>query len=258
MICLTKNSFFYIMKYIVRVFKYPHREIKKRKKLDMSKESVRKIRKIYGICMAVYSGIVGLLFIIQVWSIFLSTPNDPYTRASIAAAFQQIAVPVWIWVVVLIAGAFIPHSEKTLRKAYVSSQIQLDRLYKRVNVTEEITKKTKALKIIRIVLVCLQILVWAAAIIVGIVLLTMNPYQPVFPIEFFKEHNGLVDRLICLLPWLLNSMAVSVAATLVADFTRKKEIAVLKEALISKAKTAEKTAEQCAQCQQKQRFYLIQ
>lgn len=211
--------------------------------MDMAKVNIRKIRKIYGICMAVYSGIVGLLFIIQVWSIFRSVPDNPYTVARITAAFSKIAVPVWIWVAAMVAGAFIPKAEIEKPKAYISSQLQLERLYKRVNVTEEMAAKIQPLKTLRIAFACAQVVVWAAVMIAGVCLLTAKGYQPKFDIAFFKEHNGLVDRIVCILPWLFSGLAVSVAATILAENSRKKEIAVLKESLASKAKVAEKTYE---------------
>ena len=98
-------------------------KLKKGKDSDMTEVNIRKIRKIYGICMAVYSAIVGILFIIQVWAIYRSTPNDPYTVESISAAFSKIAVPVWIGVAALIAGAFIPSVAAEKTKAYISSQM---------------------------------------------------------------------------------------------------------------------------------------
>ena len=111
----------------------------------MTEEKIRRVRMVYGICLSVLTGIVGLLFIMQVWSIYRSGADNPYTVASISAHFKQIAVPVWLWIMVVVLGAAFPR-EETRISAFVDPYATLKKLKKRLpedTNTSEIKKESR-------------------------------------------------------------------------------------------------------------------
>ncbi len=217
----------------------------------MTKASIHKIRKIYGICMAAYSCVVGLLFIWQVWSIFRSAPDNPYTVASITAAFSKIAVFVWLWVAAMVFGAFLPKKEQEKLKANVPTKIQIERLQKRLVLDDEERGAIKSMENFRLAMFCATVIVWIVVIIVGICFLTDSSYTPRFDKEFFQEHNALVDRIVCFVPWVLGGILISLLTAVKIEKSRILQIILMKNMLAEKAKigkmenTAEKPEKTC-------------
>lgn len=204
--------------------------------MDMTKANVHKIRKIYGICMAAYSCVVGALFIWQVWSIFRSAPASPYTVASITAAFSKIAVFVWLWVAAVVFGAFLPKQAQEKLKADVSTKIQIKILQKRLPLDEEEQGAIKSMERFRLAMLCSTIIVWIVVFIVGICFLADSSYTPRFDKEFFQEHNALVDRIICFVPWVIGGVLVSIVCAIKIEKSRILQIVLMKNMFVEKVK----------------------
>ena len=73
----------------------------------MTKEKAAKLRFWYGIVVSLLSVVVGVLFILQTWSIYNSAPQSPYTVENITAHFQKIAIPVWLWVIAIFGNILL-------------------------------------------------------------------------------------------------------------------------------------------------------
>lgn len=203
--------------------------------MDMTKANVHKIQKIYTICMAAYSCVVGVLFIWQVWSIFRSAPDNPYTVASITSAFSKIAVFVWIWLAALLFGAFLPKQEQEKVKGAVPTKIQIERLQKRLVLDDEERGAIKSMQRFRLAMRCATVIVWIAMIIVGVCFLTDTSYTPRFDREIFQEHNALVDRIVCFVPWVIGCILVSVVTAIKIEKSRILQLALMKNMLAQKA-----------------------
>lgn len=65
-------------------------------------------RKIFDLALGIAVGLgtlaVGAAFLVQVISIYSSGPDKPFTRELVAEHLKAIAIPVWIWVALVIAG----------------------------------------------------------------------------------------------------------------------------------------------------------
>ena len=101
----------------------------------MTESKGKKIRFIYGIFFTVLTLVVGALFIVQICSIYHSAPSSPYSVESISAHFNQIAIPVWLWVAALIANivlSYVFEEGEETPKATVSVEVKLNRLKRRL------------------------------------------------------------------------------------------------------------------------------
>jgi hypothetical protein len=75
----------------------------KGKEVLMAAKKRKWIRGAYGVVLSALTLVLGCLFIIQVWRIFRSG-DSPFTRASVAAAFWEISLWVWIWLGAVVVG----------------------------------------------------------------------------------------------------------------------------------------------------------
>ena len=112
----------------------------------MQKKTIEKIRRIYGICLAAMSIVVGILLIVQAWSIFLSGEKNPYTVASVTIHFKKISPFVWGWVAmslisVVLSIAFPDKKEKVA--AYVDVKLTFKRLQARLPKTQDAMQEVK-------------------------------------------------------------------------------------------------------------------
>lgn len=72
----------------------------------MKKETIRRIRLVYGLLLSLVTVIAGICLIVACVGIYRSGGEQIYTPEKVAAAFSGIAVPVYLCLV-LIAGGFI-------------------------------------------------------------------------------------------------------------------------------------------------------
>ncbi len=161
------------------------------------------LRFVYGIFFSLLSVFVGALFIRQIWSIYHSAPQSPYSVESISLHFKQIALPVWLWVAA-VAGSIllsVIFPEPTKRPmAYRDTALALERAKSSLCLegaalerTEQAAKKHKNFRkavygVCGFVTLALAILCFGA--------LLGFAYLPVIKKEFFAAHDGLVDKLL--------------------------------------------------------------
>lgn len=168
----------------------------------MTKEKGEKIRSIYGISLAVFSILVGVLFIVQTWRIYRSAEQSPYTTEIISKMFKQIAIPVYLWIAAAIGGGVIAcvfPEEKKRPKAYISLLTSLKRTEKRLPTSEEFipqitSVKTKEEKLRKWISVACVSIAFVLLFVCFAVLFDLF-YLPIMSRPFFVAHNGLVDRL---------------------------------------------------------------
>ncbi len=73
----------------------------------MTKETNKRIHLIYSILVSVSAIVAGICFIVSAYGIYhagLTTGTQPYTVATISAAFARIAVPVYICLALAVGG----------------------------------------------------------------------------------------------------------------------------------------------------------
>ncbi len=169
----------------------------------MTKEKGGKLRYIYGICLAFFTVIVGILFIVQTWSIFRSAPESPFTVKSISSHFKQIALPVWLWVAAIvgnIALAYVFPEEKARLKATVDERTALVRVRRRLPLEGSLADEGKEIgKKQRIFRLSVSIVCGALAVLMATVcalILFGVTYSTWVNKEFFVAHNAAVDKLL--------------------------------------------------------------
>ena len=189
--------------------------------------------------MAVLTAVVATLFILQICAIYASAPESPYTVENISAHFNQIAVPVWIWVAALagdIVLSFIYPEEAESPKAQVDIAIRLSRMQKRLPENavgmSAIKQKRKARTVALIACVVFVI----AAIAVCLVHLLNENYQPIIGEDFFPGGRALADRLVRSVPWIVCAFLAVIFVVLFFEKSQEEELALTKTAIAESAK----------------------
>lgn len=189
--------------------------------------------------MAALTAIVGALFVLQIFAIYASAPESPYSVESISAHFNQIAIPVWIWVAALIGNivlSFVFPEEDEAPKAQVEISIKLRRMQKRLpeNAAGMSAINQKRRGRVAAMIACVVFVVAAIALCL---LHLLNPnYVPMISEDFFPGGRALADRLVRSIPWIINGFLI---CTVVAEFMEKsqeEELALTKTAIAESAK----------------------
>ena len=204
----------------------------------MSKTIWQRIKSIYNAAFALYTVVVGVLFIVQVWSIYFSAENAPFSVASISAAFKQIQWFVWEWIVLLAisVGLNIAIPSEKAKGKYKDYATQLAKLKSRLPDDGKFVPNTGKLRLVRLI-------VWAAALLTAAVAIgvsiynVLGGYTPSFQAEIFAEHNGAAERLLVSLPWIAGALLLCVGAALCEHFTQGKEIGVIKNFIAQESKS---------------------
>ena len=197
-----------------------------------------RVRRYYGIAFGAYSAVVGILFIVQVWSIY-ALGNKSFTVENISNAFSRIAFFVWLWVaafVGVVALAFIS-SQDTPVERRVELRESLVRLSKRLpkdGVTADMQKQRKFRLIVRCVCggVCLVCGSFALSYLVG-------EHTPIAKDGFFASHIE-AERLLLSLPWVVVALGGGIAAAYLNASSYKTEIALVKTTVAENAKAGVK------------------
>lgn len=196
----------------------------------MGKTKGATVRFVYGIFFSLLSVLVGALFIRQIWSIYASAPQSPYSVESISLHFKQIALPVWLWVAAVAGNillAYLFPEEKGRPKAYRDRALALSKAKNSLRLEGETLSKVeeggRAHQDFRntVFVLCAAVMVALSAFaffaLVGVI------YLPIVKSEFFSAGDGLVDRLVqCAVLSVLALAAGCVAAELNAR-SREKE-----------------------------------
>jgi len=198
----------------------------------MQENRKRLLTSLYRICFSVLTAVVGLLFIVQAWSIFRSAERGAYTVSRISEHFSQIVVPVILWGVALLVNivlGWIYPDEKEKVKPYFTAEERIARLEKRLPKDAESLRLGK-MDVLGKVVGWGSLAFAAVALTVSLVYLFDKSYSPVLPEPFFLEMRGLSDRLVRVLLWCGGGVALVVAAVIFNDYLgRKKETAIKRE-----------------------------
>ena len=192
-----------------------------------------KIRRIHLIYACVLSGLllaVSVLFIASCIGIYTSG-DRPFTRASIGAAFRQIAPVVYV-AIAAIAGAvalklLLPYNKKD--KASIPLSMTLNRLAKRcpmVSCTEFERAKIERERFIR------RILIYGGAAIVALSMIfsliyVLTPGR--FPYENVNEE--VATAVVVVFAYFLQSLVYALVASFYIDASMTREIEYIKEVI---------------------------
>ena len=212
----------------------------------MLEKNIRTWKRVYGICLAALTAIVGALFILQAWLIFFSKENSPYTVEIIGEKFKQIAIPFWLWVAAVVFGGALayrfPEEEKML-KLQADMRKNLDRLKGRLSQNEggryALSKENRFR--IAVTSVCVAVCILCA--IIALLRLFHKDYAPLFSAEIFTENNAAADRLVRGVPWCLAAFAVGMIAVELITRSLKRETVAVKKQLAENAKKGVKMAQ---------------
>lgn len=203
---------------------------------EITREKGKRVVKAFGVFVGVWIALVGALFIVQALRIF-SLGDEPYTASIIHKYYLQIALPVWVMIVTVIANAVLgfvfPQEEKI--KPYRDVKKTLLQLSLRTNETEE----TKNKKLQRCIACVACTLIGVACAVAAVLYLVSNRYKPKTTAGFFASHEE-AERIICALPWIVFGLLAFIATTYFSESTRKKEIEILKAQIVQNAKTGVK------------------
>jgi len=218
----------------------------------MAKERGAKLRSVYGVIFSLYSVFVGALFIMQIWSIYHSAPQSPYSVESISKHWEEIVLPVWVWLAALLGNillAFAYPEKETRPKAYIDAIFMLSKVKKALPAEskrlaiEYGSKKQQTFR--AIVCVVCTVLMGIAAVFSALILFDVV-YSPLLKSEFFSSTNGVADRLVQCVALALAALTVGCIAAAVNQRSRAKEKTILLRAkleIIKGIPTAEKKEE---------------
>lgn len=206
---------------------------------SMEERTGRKIRFIYAVLFSVFTVIIGILCMAQAWSIFKSADSGAYTRASVWKHFKEIALPIALYVCMLVGNivlACMYPAQKEKLKAEVPAYVTYKRLKAKVGEVED-GKKFRTRRIaFHIAIVAIAI----AFLAIGITIMFVDNYDPMLSAAFFLKHDCMVDRLVRVAIFAIVGLALCALLVLLSGKTLQKEIAVYKAALVAKAKSGEK------------------
>ena len=195
--------------------------------------------KCYGVLFGILTLLVGALFIVQVWSIYRSPINKPYTLDNISVHFKEIAPFVWAWLIALagnILFSFIFPKEKEKPLQYKDDTLVVKRLRARLKDDGRCVAGINKVKAISIVLWVLFSLAFVFTIVVCRFYLSKTAYTSVFESEFFSQHNGTAERLVKILPWVFSCILLAIAALECTAYRKSRQAAVLKAHIAENAR----------------------
>lgn len=213
----------------------------------MQENTKNSVKKAFSIVTAIWSVVVGLLFIVQVWRI-LAGGMHPYTPQNIAEKFSQIAIPAYIGLALIILSLVVslvfPDPREKVKPFALSESATLARLQRRIPMQtaveneEENVQALYAWKVKNILSWCVCSLLIAICLIVAFAYL-LGGFAPVSKQGFFAEHSS-AEFIIRSLPWLTGAFGAGVFAVYFNTFTQNKQIALMKTMLANAVKRGEK------------------
>ena len=196
------------------------------------------LKSVYTVCFSVLTVVVGLLFIMQAWTIFRSAERGAFTRASVADHFKQIAAPVFFWVVALIGNivlGYIYPDKKEKVKPYFEAKDRIKRLQKRLPKNAESLHTWTKADVFGVAVGCIAAeIAWIALFVSAIFLFTKN-YAPILSEPLFVEHNAVTDRLLRVLIWCGGAIMMVTAAVIFNEYLAKKKETRIKREIAQNA-----------------------
>ncbi len=189
-----------------------------------------KLRAVYGVFFALLTLFVGGLFIMQVWSIYRSAPQSPYTVKNISKHFKEIALPVWAWLgglAVSVLLALIFPEEKARVKAKADGKKTLEKVKAKVPTEGEhfdkacaLNKRSKAFRVCVGVITALFVL---AATALCVLTLWDIYYHPIIEKPFFQKQKGMVDKIVQVAALSIGALILCCIAVGLFAISRKRE-----------------------------------
>ncbi len=197
----------------------------------MSKETVKRIHLIYGIVLSVLIVAVGICFITSCIDIY-NSGEQAFSRESVAAHFQKIAIPVYVCIGALVAGIILAIAlplEKTAPKGKIDPKLTLARLSRRLD-TEACGEKVLAMiakqhKFRAIVKTVAAVLCVACA--VPVVLYLFDPYN----IGTENINHDIFSAMLFTVCFFLDAVIVCFAAGKLLDLSVDTETQIVKAAI---------------------------
>lgn len=199
----------------------------------MEKTGKEKIRRIYNIVFAVCTVAVGLLLVSQVWGIFRSSPQKPYSRASVGERLIAISPVLVLWIVGLIGNtvlsAITPKAPISL-KGETGSADALKKWQRRFVHSGKEVEGVRKLRLARLLTTIFGGVAILTLLLLGVRYLFDGNYVVRQSAAVFHHHNGAAARLISALPFLVAAILTGFIVSLVCDHMRNREIELLKDA----------------------------
>ncbi len=181
--------------------------------------------------LGVWTLLVGALFIVQVWRIFLV--DGAFTAQNVSAKFWEIAAFFFVWVLCICAVGVLewiyPQAEQV--RAVVNRRLTLRKLKARLPENERGRYALTA----RFAAWCVFLLAAGvcAAMVAGYLLSPF--YKQAASTGFFAEH-GEAERLVRSLPYLFGAFALAVGVAYFEEYQLEKELSLIKTQIAENAK----------------------
>ncbi len=208
----------------------------------MTEKTKHNLRKGVGIFLSVWTVLVGIAFIVQVWRIYAVGGEEPFTTDSISTHFRQIAVPFYIWIAAIVAAGvlwLVYPAPKGKITPYIDVKCTLARLNDRLIESSESAKKLQKYRLIAKCacgVACLGCVIAAIVYLVADVSLSAKS-------GFLAKHTE-AERILRALVWIVAATALGVGTAYFVEDNYKKEIALAKSAIAENAKKGVKVQKQ--------------
>ena len=201
----------------------------------MAERKQKQVLTIYRIIFSVATICLGIVMLVQLWGIYNSQPAHAFSRASVGAALKEILPVILLWFACLILNIVLSNvypQEKTKLKGKVDVSVTLATLKKRFISGGKGVAGVKKLRILRYAVAAASGIAIAVCLGWGVSYLFDKNYEVKHTLAFFTETNGVADRALAMLPWLLGAAMLSVVMALMEEYFQKRELALLQAALV--------------------------
>lgn len=185
--------------------------------------------KLFFVLNSVWTVFVGVLFIIQVWRIFLSSATSPYTTESITKHFNQIAPFVYVWIVLTLINGVVFQTPKQKIIPQQDAKKTACRLRARLQTQDgqDLNQKYRFRTTYTIVgaVLCLIIVIFSA------ILLFNKNYQGFLTSSFFSSHKEAEKLILIFGSFIL----LGIVCYILSNFIQKsyeEETLLLKDILV--------------------------
>ena len=196
------------------------------------KNTIVSARRIYAITLSIWTALLGVLFIVQIASIYSPDVLNPYTAETVSAHWQKIAALFWCWVVMIVGGAVLwtvfpedkerPRPYGTLQRTLATAKARLPQ--------EQRCDEARAERFVKTAWIVCGLLAVAAAV-VTLVFLLDKTYTPRHTQEVFTAHSGAADRLIRSWPWIWATFLLVCIVTAIDQKKQEAELRAVKARL---------------------------
>ena len=202
----------------------------------MSETTARKVRIGYGIFLSVFTGVLGILFIIGVTDIYDGGAGK-FSREIVGEHLKPLMIVMIVWILVIIGGyvlsVLLPVTQK--RKAKASPLTAVKRLKNKIpqGTSEEFLSEQKRYRRMGLVKLILWSVCFAFALVASIMIIIYLATPAHFSLTGDIVPNTLIVKMVSyVLPWVGASMVLFIGATLYEQLTAKKELETVKKLIV--------------------------